>query len=49
MLAGIHRTPVVGHRHRIAAHQLPPEGAVLHALATVGALVALSGRLRRRR
>ena len=42
MLAGFHRSKLVRNPSSIVAHLQPPEAAVLHALATVGALVALS-------
>lgn len=42
MLAGIHRTQIVGQPLRNVVHLLPPEAEILNALATVGALVALA-------
>lgn len=42
MLAGIHRTQIVGQPLRNVVHLHPPEAEILNALATVGALVALA-------
>ena len=42
MLAGTHRTKIVGHLPRRVARLHTPEVSVVHALATVGALVALA-------
>lgn len=42
MLARIRRTTIVSNRPVIVAHPHPSESDVLHALATVGAMVALA-------